>query len=185
MQLKAAHAVRTLRLARVFSPTESHRRACAEKIELQVGIEARAVSSAAEAIEEADIIITATDSRTPVFDGNLLKPGVHITSMSSGDKTRTRQEIDETTIRRANPIFITSKETVCVNESDVFRAVRDEIISWDSVHEIADLLLDRIPGRTDDRQITLYKLQGTGIMDVAIGALAFERLKGSNLTQTL
>jgi ornithine cyclodeaminase/alanine dehydrogenase-like protein (mu-crystallin family) len=185
MQLKAAHAVRTLRLARVFSPTESHRRACAEKIELQVGIEARAVSSAAEAIEEADIIITATDSRTPVFDGNLLKPGVHITSMSNGDKTRTRQEIDETTIRRANPIFITSKETVCVNESDVFRAVRDEIISWDSVHEIADLLLDRIPGRTDDRQITLYKLQGTGIMDVAIGALAFERLKGSNLTQTL
>ena len=185
MQLKAAHAVRALRLARVFSPTESHRRACAEKIELQVGIEARAVSSAAEAIEEADIIITATDSRTPVFDGNLLKPGVHITSMSSGDKTRTRQEIDETTIRRANPIFITSKETVCVNESDVFRAVRDEIISWDSVHEIADLILDRIPGRTDDRQITLYKLQGTGIMDVAIGALAFERLKGSNLTQTL
>jgi ornithine cyclodeaminase/alanine dehydrogenase-like protein (mu-crystallin family) len=185
MQLKAAHAVRALRLARVFSPTESHRRACAEKIELQVGIEARAVSSAAEAIEEADIIITATDSRTPVFDGNLLKPGVHITSMSNGDKTRTRQEIDEMTIRRANPIFITSKETVCVNESDVFRAVRDEIISWDSVHEIADLLLDRIPGRTDDRQITLYKLQGTGIMDVAIGALAFERLKGSNLTQTL
>jgi ornithine cyclodeaminase/alanine dehydrogenase-like protein (mu-crystallin family) len=185
MQLKAAHAVRALRLARVFSPTESHRRACVEKIELQVGIEARAVSSAAEAIEEADIIITATDSRTPVFDGNLLKPGVHITSMSNGDKTRLRQEIDETTFRRAKPIFITSKETVCVNESDVFRAVRDKLVSWDSVHEIADLLLDRIPGRTDDRQITLYKLQGTGIMDVAIGALAFERLKGSNLTQTL
>jgi alanine dehydrogenase len=185
MQLEAAHAVRPLTVATVFSPTESHRRACAEKIELQVGIEARAVSSAAEAIEEADIIITATDSRTPVFDGNLLKPGVHITSMSNGDKTRTRQEIDDTTMRRANPIFITSKETVCVNESDVFRAVCDKTISWDCVHEIADLLLDRVPGRTDDRQITLYKLQGTGIMDVAIGALAYERLKGSNLTQTL
>ena len=105
--------------------------------------------------------------------------------MSNGDKTRTRQEIDETTIRRARPIFITSKETVCVNESDVFRAVRDKLISWDCVHEISDLLLDRIPGRRDDRQITLYKLQGTGIMDVAIGALAYERLKGSNLTQTL
>lgn len=185
MQLKAAHAVRALRLANVFSPTESHLRACVEKIKLQIGIEARAVSSAAEAIEEADIIITATDSQTPVFDGNLLKPGVHITSMSNGDKTRTRQEIDETTIRRAKPIFITSKETVCVNESDIFRAVRDKIVSWDCVYEIADLLLDRIPGRTGDGQITLYKLQGTGIMDVAIGALAYERLKRSNLTQTL
>lgn len=185
MQLQAAHVVRALRLVRVFSPTESHRRVCVEKIKQQIGIEARAVSSAAEAIEDADIIITATDSRTPVFDGNLLKPGVHITSMSNGDKTRTRQEIDERTIRRAKPIFITSKETVCVNESDIFRAVRDKIISWDSVHEIVDLLLDRIPGRMDDRQITLYKLQGTGIMDVAIGALAYERLKGSTLAQTL
>jgi ornithine cyclodeaminase/alanine dehydrogenase-like protein (mu-crystallin family) len=185
MQLEAAHAVRPLTVATVFSPTESHRRACVDKIRRQIGIEARAVSSAAEAIEDVDIIITATNSRTPVFDGNLLKPGVHITSMSNGDKTRTRQEIDNTTMRRPNPIFITSKETVCVNESDVFRAVRDKAISWDCVHEIADLLLDRLPGRTDDRQITLYKLQGTGIMDVAIGALAYERLKGSNLTQTL
>ena len=185
MQLQAAHAVRPLTLAKVFSPTESHRNACVEKVTRQIGIEARAVSSAAEAIEDADIIITATDSRTPVFDGNCLKAGVHITSMANGDKTRTRQEIDETTICRADRIFITSKETVCVNESDVFRAVRDKVISWESVHEIADLLLDKVPGRTDDRQITLYKLQGTGIMDVAIGALAYERLKGSNLAQTL
>jgi alanine dehydrogenase len=185
MQLKAAHAVRPLTLAKVFSPTESHRSACAQKVSQQLGIEACAVASAAAAIESADIIITATDSRTPVFDGNLLKAGVHITSMANGDKIRTRQEIDETTIRRADRIFIISKETVCVNESDVFRSVRDKIISWDSVHEIADLLLDRIPGRTDDRQITLYKLQGTGIMDVAIGGLAYERLKGSDLAQTL
>jgi alanine dehydrogenase len=185
MQLKAAHAVRPLTLAKVFSPTESHRSACAQKVSQQLGIEACAVASAAAAIESADIIITATDSRTPVFDGNLLKAGVHITSMANGDKIRTRQEIDETTIRRADRIFIISKETVCVNESDVVRSVRDKIISWDSVHEIADLLLDRIPGRTDDRQITLYKLQGTGIMDVAIGGLAYERLKGSDLAQTL
>jgi ornithine cyclodeaminase/alanine dehydrogenase-like protein (mu-crystallin family) len=185
MQLKAAHAVRPLTLAKVFSPTELHRRSCADKVTHELAIETHAVSSAAEAIDGADIIITATDSRTPVFDGNWLKAGTHITSVANGDKTRTRQEIDETTIRRANPIFITSKETVCINESDLFRAVRDRVISWDGVHEIADLLLHRVPGRTDDRQITLYKLQGTGIMDVAIAGLAYERLKGSSLVETL
>jgi ornithine cyclodeaminase/alanine dehydrogenase-like protein (mu-crystallin family) len=185
MQLKAAHAVRPLTLAKVFSPTESRRRACVEKIGREITIEARPVSSAADAVEGAQVIITATDSRTPVFDGNWLKAGMHITSIANGDKTRTRQEIDETTIRRAQPIFITSKETVCLNESDLFRAVRDRVTSWDSVHEVADLLLDKVPGRIDDRQITLYKVQGTGIMDVAIGALAYERLKGSSLVQVL
>lgn len=150
-----------------------------------MGIDVRAVSRAEEAIDGADIVITATDSRTPVFDGQWLKPGTHITSMANGDKTRTRQEIDETTFRRANPIFVSSKETVGVNESDIFRAVRDNVTSWDYVHEIADLLLGNVSGRTDDRQITLYKLQGTGIMDVATGALAYERLKGSKLAQRL
>jgi alanine dehydrogenase len=94
MQLEAAHAVRPLTVATVFSPTESHRRACVDKIRRQIGIEARAVSSAAEAIEDVDIIITATNSRTPVFDGNLLKPGMHITSMSNPHAPGDRQHDD-------------------------------------------------------------------------------------------
>ena len=104
---------------------------------------------------------------------------------SNGDKTRTRQEIDDATMRRAEPIFVTSKETVCVNESDIFRAVRDRVISWERVHEISGLLLGEGPGRADARQITLFKLQGTGIMDVAIGLKAYERLKDSGLAQKL
>jgi ornithine cyclodeaminase/alanine dehydrogenase-like protein (mu-crystallin family) len=130
-------------------------------------------------------VITATDAKTPVFDGRHLREGTHITSIANGDKTRIRQEIDETTIRRADPIFITSKETVCVNESDIFRAVRDRIITWERVHEISGLLLGKTSGRADDRQITLFKLQGTGIMDVALGLRAYEKLKDGNLTQRL
>ena len=94
-------------------------------------------------------------------------------------------EIDETTLRRADPIFVTSKETVCLNESDIFRAVRDRVISWERVHEISSLLLGRAPGRTDDQQITLFKLQGIGIMDVALGLSAYERLKDSGIAQRL
>ena len=88
-------------------------------------------------------------------------------------------------MRRADLIFVTSKETVCVNESDVFRAVRDKVIDWDRVHEISRLLLGEVSGRTNENQITLFKLQGTGIMDVAIGLRAYERLKDGNLAQTL
>jgi ornithine cyclodeaminase len=144
-----------------------------------------AVSSAEAAVENADIVITATNSRTPVFDGSRLKEGAHVTSIANGDKARTRQEIDETTIRRADRIFVTSKETLCVNESDIFRAARDRVTSWDKVHEISNLLLGTVDGRTDDRQITLFKLQGTGIMDVAIGLAAYEKVKGSKLARQL
>ena len=103
----------------------------------ELAIEVSAASSPEEALESADVVITATNSRTPVFDGNWLKEGTHSTSISNGDRSRTRQEIDGTTIQRANTIFITSKETVCVNESDIFRAIRDKVVSWDRVHEIS------------------------------------------------
>ncbi|MGH7887321.1 MAG: ornithine cyclodeaminase family protein [Candidatus Binatia bacterium] len=184
-QLKAVGAVRTLTEAWVFSPTPEHRAAFANKMARAMDIPVHAAESAEEALANADIVVTATNARTPVFDGNSLQEGMHITSIANGDKTRTRQELDDTVLRRAMPIFVTSKETVCVNESDIFRAVRDKVIGWDKVHEISSLLLGKVAGRVDDRQITLFKLQGTGIMDVAIGFKAYERLKDSGLAQQL
>lgn len=184
-QLAAVAAVRKLTEVKVYSPTVAHRLDFAAKMNRALEISVAPVSTAKEAVDGADIVIAATDAKTPVIDGNWLKPGTHVTSIANGDKTRTRQEIDEVTIQRANPIVVTSKETVCVNESDIFRAVRDKLISWERVHEMSSLLLGEAPGRTNNEQITLFKLQGTGIMDVAIGRRAYERLKDGNLAQQL
>jgi alanine dehydrogenase len=184
-QLTALAAVRTLTEVKVYSPSLAHRSAFAEKMTRELNVEVRAAARPQDAIDGADIVIAATNATQPVIDGRWLAPGTHITSIANGDKTRTRQEIDEATLRRADAIFVTSKETVCLNESDIFRAVRDRVISWERVHEISSLLLGRVPGRTDDQQITLFKLQGTGIMDVALGLSAYERLKNSGVAQTL
>jgi ornithine cyclodeaminase/alanine dehydrogenase-like protein (mu-crystallin family) len=184
-QLAAVAAVRNLTQVKVYSPTIEHRTDFARKMSHQLGREVSTAAEPQEAVDGADIVIAATNSNKPVINGSWLTPGMHVTSIANGDKTRTRQEIDEETLRRADPIFVTSKETVCVNESDVFRAVRDQIISWERVHEISSLLLGETPGRTDERQITLFKLQGTGIMDVAIGLRAYERIKGGNLALRL
>ena len=62
----------------------------------ELGIPVQAALNAEEALENADIVITATDSKTPVFDGSQLNAGTHVTSIANGDKTRKRQEIDET-----------------------------------------------------------------------------------------
>jgi ornithine cyclodeaminase/alanine dehydrogenase-like protein (mu-crystallin family) len=184
-QLKALAAVRKLTGVRVFSPNAARRAAFAEKLGYELQLAVLPASSAEEALATADIVITATNSTTPVFDGRLLQEGTHVTSIANGDKTRIRQEIDEVTLRRAAPVFITSRTTVCANESDIFRAVRDGVIAWEQVHDISDMLLGKVPGRTDERQITLFKLQGTGVMDVAVGLCAYEKIKNGNLAQRL
>lgn len=184
-QLAALAAVRSLRNVRVYSPTAEHRIAFAEKMSRVLGIEVRPAASAKEAVTAAEIVITATSSKQPVIEGSWLAPGTHVTSIANGDKTRVRQELDDATLRLCQRIFVTSKETVCMNESDIFRAVRDRLITWDQVAEISQLLLGRVSGRLNDKEITLFKLQGTGIMDVAVGLAAYEKLKNTGMAQEL
>ncbi len=176
-QLLAVSAVRELREVKVYSPDPAHRRAFAEEMTVAIEREVCAVENPREAAEGMDMVIVATNSQRPVFDGAWLQRGAHVTSISNGDKSRRREELDEETFRRSDLVYVTSKDTVTINESDVFRASRSGVISWDAVHEFGDLLLGRSPGRTSDEEITLYKLQGIGIMDIAIGALAYKRAK--------
>src|SRR5437867_8774546 len=68
--LKALRLVREFREVRVWSPRR------AGDFAREFGV--RAVSSAEEAVRGADVIVTATTSRTPVLEGEWLAPGAHV-----------------------------------------------------------------------------------------------------------
>src|SRR5258708_23534568 len=55
--------------------------------------------SAEDAVKESDIVVAITTSATPVFDGEWLAAGTHVNA--AGSNSLLRQEIDETTVRRA------------------------------------------------------------------------------------
>ncbi len=184
-QLQAVCAVRLIDTVRVFSPTPAHRLRFAGRVRSGLGLEATAADSAEAALEGSDIVITATNAQSPVFEGRDLRPGMHVTSIANGDKTRVREEIDRDTMSRAARVCLTSKATVEANESDVFRAVRDGVLAWDGVCELGDVILGNAPGRTAPEEITLFKLQGLGIMDLALGLRAYEALKDSASVQRL
>ena len=184
-QLQAVCAVRPIDTVRVFSPTPAHRIRFADRARTDLDLDATAADSAEAALEGSDIVITATNAQSPVFEGRSLRPGMHVTSIANGDKTRVREEIDRDAMTRAARVCITSKATVQANESDVFRAVRDGALTWDGVCELGDVILGNVPGRTAPEEITLFKLQGLGIMDLAVGLRAYEALKDSASVQRL
>ena len=184
-QLQAVCAVRPVDTVKVFSPTPAHRLRFADRVRAALELETAAVDRAEAAVEGADIVITATNAQRPVFQGQHLRPGMHVTSIANGDKTRVREEIDHDTIRRAARVCVTSKATVEANESDLYRAVRDGVLDWDGVCELGDVILGNAPGRADPDEITLFKLQGLGIMDLAVGLYAYEALKDSDAVQRI
>jgi alanine dehydrogenase len=94
--LRATATVRDLDRVRVQSPTPAHRRELAADPPVDVPHEA--VDAPAAAVRDADIVITVTTASEPVFDGDDLRPGTHVTAM--GQYHPDRRELDATTVAR-------------------------------------------------------------------------------------
>lgn len=185
-QLAACKAILpNLEAATVYSPTQENRiRFAAEMTEL-LDMEVRAVGSAREVVEPADVLLSVTNSNVPTFNGDWLAPGVHLCSIVSsniglkrgGFVNRMRREVDDTTLRRADIIVCNSKDQERLDEPAVlWEPIQQGVISWDKVWDFKELLSGKVPGRTSERQISFFKNNAFwGVGDQVIGALLYRR----------
>ena len=62
----------------VYSPNEDNRKRYAGSMTQILGIDVRTADTPREAVEDADIVLSATNSNVPTFDGDWLSPGRRI-----------------------------------------------------------------------------------------------------------
>ncbi len=178
-QLRATATVRDLADVRVYSPTAENREAFAADFDAELAADVRAVTSSADAVAGADIVITATRASEPVFDGDDLEPGTHVTAM--GQYGTDSRELDTTTIERATYVpdlreratfdagaFIAAMEAGAVSEADVHA-------------ELGEVVAGVEPGRTNDEEITVFDSGGTGVETVAAAHMLYERAREEGL----
>lgn len=133
----------------------------------------KAAASAQEAVADADIIIAATTSSTPVFSGQEIKPGVHINGIGSFKPEM--QEIDETVISRAGKIVIDSFEAAFAEAGDLIIPAQKGLLSRDSIHaEIGQVASKELPGRETQEEITFFKSVGIAAQDIAVSRLVYQ-----------
>lgn len=163
-QLQAVMAVRDIKHVNLISRTQaSAQRLAAEISEWTDAPEVNLVPTAQEVVADADIVICATTSSTPLFDGNDLQSGTHITAV--GTFVPEKREVDTTTITRANRIVVDSREA-CLEEAG------DLIISNAQIDaEIGEIVNGDKQGRELDDEITFFKSVGIAVQD-AVAASA-------------
>jgi ornithine cyclodeaminase/alanine dehydrogenase-like protein (mu-crystallin family) len=179
--------MRSIESAKVFSPTPSHREGFAKKISAKTGVPVTAVSAPQSAAQDVDIILCMTNTNVPVIDGAWLEEGQYIISVigsnielvKSGNLAAPRREIDDQTLRRCDFVVALSKaQAIDSQQGDIYWPIQNGVIGWDKVVEISQILSGKAAGRTDDKQIILYKNQGgQGIVDIALAKKCYDLAK--------
>ncbi|PSP54336.1 ornithine cyclodeaminase [Halobacteriales archaeon QS_1_67_19] len=178
-QVRATATVRDLESVWVYSPTKGHRESFAGDLNEELDASVAAVASSAAAIEEADVVITATTASEPVFDGDLLADGTHVTAM--GQYHPEKRELDATTIERATYVP-DLRERVMRDAGSFIAAVEEGVVSEDHVHaELGEVVAGDAPGRRADEDITVFDSGGTGIETVAAAHMLYEKAKAEGL----
>lgn len=130
-------------------------------------------STAEEAVEGSDIIVTATMSSTPIVKASWIGKGVHITAM--GSDSPEKQELETKVLGKADKIIVDSLRQ-CAALGEVHHAIEDGTIAESDVHaELGEVLLGKKAGREDDDEITVCDLTGIAVQDVVTSQLVYER----------
>jgi ornithine cyclodeaminase/alanine dehydrogenase-like protein (mu-crystallin family) len=177
-QLEAVAGVRKLELARAYGRDVSRREKFCSDMAERLKIPVYAADSAAQAIEGADIICTATTASQPVVTGPDIATGMHINAI--GVNHAHKQELDEAAVGRADIIAVDSIEQSRQEAGDLIMAFGQDESKWSSVKKLADIVDGKIPGRSNDTAVTLFKSNGIASWDlaVAVRVLALARKKG-------
>jgi alanine dehydrogenase len=167
-QLEAVCAVRPIKQAWVFDIHFEQAETYAQQMEERLSIPVHAARSASQALQEADVVCTATTSTEPVFQDGDLHPGVHINAV--GAYTPEMQEIPVDTVMRAK-VVIDQLEASLAEAGDLIIPMQKGLMREDHIHaELGEIVRGLKPGRTSTEEITLFKSVGIAVQDVATAA---------------
>ncbi len=164
-QLESIALVRPIDQVRVIARTRESAVAFAEARHPYFAGEIEAVGSVEEAVWGADIVVTATSTRTPVLEASWLSPGTHVNAV--GASQRTHQDIDAATVAAAG-LFADRRQSVENEAADYRLALEEGLIATGHIRaELGELLIGAAPGRASSEEITLFRSLGLAVEDIA------------------
>lgn len=159
----------------VWSPSSAHAERFAEKNRKKYGVEIRVCSDVQHAVEDADIICTLTPSKTPILEGDWVRPGAHINAV--GACSAKARELDSDLVKNAR--FYGDNQESVMNESGDFLIPLHEgqITESHFLGTIGQILTGVCEGRTSQDEITIFESLGMAVEDLACAEYLYQNGK--------
>jgi ornithine cyclodeaminase/alanine dehydrogenase-like protein (mu-crystallin family) len=162
-----------LEKCKVFDPKKNVALEFKEEIERELGIKVEIVESGDDLLSKSDIIVAATTSTTPLFSGEKISEGTHISSI--GAHAPDARELDSIIIKRANLLTAGLKEACLAEAGDYIIPIKEGLITENDIISIGEIINGNKSGRTSDSEITVFKSVGISAQDVAVGKLVYDQ----------
>jgi alanine dehydrogenase len=171
-QLEAMKLVRPPEKTYVIDVVPQAREAFASEMGEALGVKVIATEDIEGAVREADIIVTATSSHDPLFDGEWLKPGTHVNNI--GSHSPGARELDTATVKRSK--FVADLEEANLAEAgDILIPIQEGAVTEDHIYaSLGEIVVGAKPGRENSEEITVFKSCGLAIQDVATALAVYD-----------
>ena len=165
LQLEALTLVRNIDTAFIWA-RKTHKLNEFIKETKDLNINIKTCHSPEEVVEQSEILVTATPSKSPIIKNEWLKKGLHITAM--GSDSEQKNELDPLIIKNCD-LYIPDSLSQTKILGELHHAIKYNLVSSNKhYNELGNVILDPSLGRKSKEDITVCDLTGTGIQDTAI-----------------
>ena len=177
-QLMAMCEVRPIERALVCDPVPEGRDRFAAEMSEQLSIPVEPTDDPRACVDN-DIVVAASSSSEPVFEGGWLAPGAHINGI--GSHAPNTRELDTVAVRRSKvvPDLI---DACLVEAGDLILPIEEGAITQDHIHaSLGEVVAGLKPGRESDDEITLFKSVGLAVQDAATAAQVYDLARAAGV----
>lgn len=182
-QIKALQLVRNFRRLMVYNRSKERLIDYMSEMKPLLNVEIVGVERPEQVFKQSDIVVTTTPAKSPYVQTDWLHPGLHITAM--GSDAEEKNELSPDVLKQAD-VLVCDKKSQCFRLGELHHGLEAGVISEDdSIIELGTLTSGGNSGRSNDGQITICDLTGTGVQDTAIALLAYQKANSMGAGQLI
>ncbi|MCR4955067.1 MAG: ornithine cyclodeaminase family protein [Lachnospiraceae bacterium] len=187
MQLDAMLCSRRLEKVYVYSRTRSRLEAFCDEMNQRYkscGTTIIAAASPDEAVEQADLIVTATTSPVPVFDASKVKEGATISCIGTYEPTK--HELDGNIFTKAGKVICDDKDACLSETGDLLIPIKEGLLKESNIlGSLGDVVLGNIPKRENDHEIIVFESVGVAALDLFAAGTIYDSAKAKGIGTVL
>ena len=163
--------VRNFEKVLVYSRDKKRRETFAQMMSTQYGIPVTSSGTADHVAQQADVIVTATSSEIPVFEGQLARRGSVVNSI--GNATPGGREVDSELARRAR-VVVDSRPQALATYGDIIIPIGELALRESDIVELGDLLIGK--AHSSNGEVTLFKSGGLAVLDAIVSNFVLDAI---------